>query len=157
MDLIIFLTLLACGYFIGSWAERKHYISIEAREKEWLHLPVTNCRKGFKSTNVRDAGIVQGNAVISVDYFKRLLASLRNLFGGTIRSYETLLDRARREALLRMKESAPTGTTMIVNVRVETSTIGKNSHKKGVGCVEAIAYGTALTIEENDAVHSPSA
>jgi uncharacterized protein YbjQ (UPF0145 family) len=157
MDLIIFLTLLACGYFVGSWAERKHYASIEAREKDWLYLPVTNCRKGFNISQVTEAGMVQGNAVISVDYFKRLLASLRNIFGGTIRSYETLLDRARREALLRMKESAPAGTSMIVNVRVETSTIGKNSHKKGVGCVEAIAYGTALTLKENDAVHSPVA
>ena len=101
--------------------------------------------------------MVQGSAVISVDYFKRLLASLRNLFGGTIRSYETLLDRARREALLRMKESAPAGTSMIVNVRVETSTVGKNSHKKGVGCVEALAYGTALTLKVKDAVHSPAA
>ena len=157
MDLLIFLTLLACGYFVGSYAERRHYASIEEREKDWLYLPVTNIRKGFNANGVTEAGIVQGNAVISVDYFKRLLASLRNLFGGTIRSYETLIDRARREALLRMKESAPAGTTMIVNVRIETSTIGKNSHKKGVGCVEAIAYGTALTFEKRDAVHSPAA
>lgn len=157
MDLIIFLTLLVCGYFIGSYAEKKHYASIEAREKTWLYLPVTNTKKGFNGSTVIEAGIVQGNAVISVDYFKRLLASLRNIFGGTIRSYETLIDRARREALLRMKESSPKGTTMIVNVRIETATIGKNSHKKGVGCVEAIAYGTALTIKEKDAVHSPTA
>jgi len=34
-----------------------------------------------------------------------------------------------------------------VNVRIETSTIGKRANKKGVGCLEAIAYGTALTIE----------
>ena len=56
-----------------------------------------------------------------------------------------------------MKESAPADTTMIVNVRIETSTIGKNAHKKGVGCVEVIAYGTALTIRDQDAVHSPPA
>lgn len=157
MDLIIFLTLLACGYLVGSLAERRHYASIEAREKELLHLPATNIRKGFNANLVNHCGMVQGNAVISVDYFKRLLASLRNIFGGTIRSYETLIDRARREAVLRMKESAPAGTTMIVNVRIETATIGRNAHKKGVGCVEAIAYGTALTVRVDDAVYSPAA
>ena len=153
MDLIIFLTLLATGYLFGSWAERRHYVSIKAREKELLHLPTTNTRKGFNPSQVKHCEMVQGSAVISVDYCKRLLASLRNLFGGTIRSYETLVDRARREAILRMKESAPAGTTMIVNVRIETATVGKNAHKKGVGCVEALAYGTALTIKEGDAVH----
>ena len=154
MDLIIFLGLLATGYLFGSWAERRHYASIESREREKLYLPATNIRKGFNASQVKHCELVQGNAVISVDYFKRLLASLRNIFGGTIRSYETLVDRARREALLRMKEAAPVGTTMIVNVRIETSTIGKNAHKKGVGCVEAIAYGTALTVKEGNGVHS---
>ena len=94
------------------------------------------------------AEMVYGSAVISVDYFKRILAALRNVFGGTIRSYETLLDRARREAILRMKEAAPAGTKIIINVRVETSTIGKNTQKKSVGCVEALAYGTALILPE---------
>jgi uncharacterized protein YbjQ (UPF0145 family) len=157
MDLIIFLALLATGYLFGSWAERRHYMAIETREKDFLHLPTTNSKEGFVSSRVVHCQMVQGNAVISVDYCKRLLASLRNLFGGTIRSYETLVDRARREAILRMKEAAPAGTTMIVNVRIETATIGKNAHKKGVGCVEAIAYGTALTVKGSDAVHSPPA
>ena len=146
MDLIIFLTLLATGYAVGSMMERRHYTSIEKREVELLELPAVSIKNGFDPLMVESAGLVQGNAVISVDYFKRILAALRNFFGGTIRSYETLLDRARREAILRMKESVPAGTGIIVNVRVETSTIGKNSHKKGVSCVEAIAYGTALVM-----------
>jgi uncharacterized protein YbjQ (UPF0145 family) len=37
---------------------------------------------------------------------------------------------------------------MIINVRIETSTIGKTARKKTVGCLEAVAYGTALFIEE---------
>ena len=146
MDLIIFLILIATGYGVGSFLEKRHYTSIEKREVELLNLPAVTIRSGFDPQEVTSAGIVQGSAVISVDYFKRILASLRNFFGGTIRSYETLIDRARREAVLRMKESAPDGTKLIVNVRVETSTIGKNSHKKSVSCVEAIAYGTALVM-----------
>jgi uncharacterized protein YbjQ (UPF0145 family) len=85
-----------------------------------------------------------------VDYFKRILAAMRNVIGGTVRSYETLIDRARREAILRMKESAPVGTSIIINVRVETSTIGNNTRNKSVGCVEALAYGTALVSKESE-------
>ena len=146
MDFIIFIALIATGYAVGSWKEKKHYASIEKREGKLLELAIITCKNGFEEDRVNHAEMVQGSAVISVDYFKRILASLRNFFGGTIRSYETLLDRARREAILRMKESVPEGTQLIVNVRVETSTIGKNSHKKSVSCVEAIAYGTALVM-----------
>lgn len=146
MDLVIVLILLVTGYAAGSMMEKTHYTSIEKRELELLELPVVTIKNGFDPLQVECSGLVQGNAVISVDYFKRFLATLRNFFGGTIRSYETLIDRARREAVLRMKESVPEGTRIIVNVRVETSTIGKNSHKKGVSCVEAIAYGTALVM-----------
>lgn len=144
MDFIIFVSLLALGYFAGSWAERKHYSSIESREKELLWLPAVNARKGYEEEPVGRAVMVQGSAVISVDYFKRILAALRNIFGGTVRSYETLVDRARREAVLRMKESVPEGTSIIINVRIETATVGKNSQKRSVSCVEALAYGTAL-------------
>ena len=102
---------------------------------------------GYTDDQIEFATLVSGSAVISIDYFKRLLASLRNIFGGTIKSYESLLDRARREALLRMRESAP-DAGVIVNVRIETASIGRRANKKGVGCVEAIAYGTALMLRK---------
>jgi uncharacterized protein YbjQ (UPF0145 family) len=148
MDFTIFIALLALGYFAGTWAEKQHYASIEAREAGTLQLPLVNGRNGYAEESVVQAIMVHGSAVISVDYFKRILATLRNVFGGTVRSYETLLDRARREALLRMKESAPAGTKIIINVRVETAAIGNNTHKRSVGCVEALAYGTALISTE---------
>ena len=50
--------------------------------------------------------MVTGNVVISVDYFKTVVAGLRNLVGGNVNTYETLLDRARREALLRLQQQA---------------------------------------------------
>jgi uncharacterized protein YbjQ (UPF0145 family) len=97
--------------------------------------------------SIRSARLVYGSAVISVDYFKRILASLRNIFGGKVKSYESLVDRARREAMLRMKAMAG-DATVIVNVRIETSAIGKQSKRKNIGCLEAVAYGTALTVED---------
>ena len=146
-DLIIFFILITVGYIAGTLAEKRHYRSIRKRETAFLNLPaVTMKGVDYPAEKVKSVQMVYGSAVISIDYFKRMLAGLRNIFGGTVKSYETLIDRARREALLRMKEMAG-GATVIVNVRIETSTIGKRANKKSVGCLEAIAYGTALTIE----------
>ena len=88
--------------------------------------------------------------MVSHDYFKRFLAGLRNVVGGRIKSYEPLLDRARREAILRMKEDAlARGHDSVVNVRLETSRLA-NSRRggKGTACVEMLAYGTALTLRD---------
>jgi uncharacterized protein YbjQ (UPF0145 family) len=93
---------------------------------------------------VADARLVSASVVISADYFKRLLASLRNIVGGRLRSYESLLDRARREAILRLKEQCP-DANIIVNLRMETSSIGSTSRQNGISCVEVVAYGTAIT------------
>jgi uncharacterized protein YbjQ (UPF0145 family) len=147
-NLLFFISLIAVGYLAGTIAERYHYRSIHRREKMFINLPaVTMKTVDYSDDKIKSAELVYGNAVISIDYFKRLTASLRNIFGGTVKSYETLIDRARREALLRMKEMAG-DSKIIVNVRIETSTIGRSANKKGVGCIEAIAYGTAVTMDQ---------
>ena len=147
-NLLFFLTLIAIGFVVGTLAEKRHYRSIHVREKKLLYLPAVTMKTViYPDKKIASAELVCGSAVISIDYFKRFLASLRNIFGGTVKSYESLIDRARREALIRMKEMAG-DATVIVNVRIETSTIGRNANKKGVGCLEAIAYGTAMTLEK---------
>ena len=148
IDLIIFLSLLALGYGAGTWAEKRHYRSIAKREMAMLNLPAVTLKSvDIPPHKIRSARMVYGSAVVSVDYFKRVLASLRNIFGGQVKSYESLIDRARREALLRMKTDAGEAT-VIVNVRIETSAVGKQSKRKKIGCLEAMAYGTALTVED---------
>ena len=146
IDIIVFLSLIAVGYGAGSWVERKHYRSIAERENATINLPAVTLKSvEIPEEKILSAKMVTGSAVISVDYFKRILAGLRNIFGGKVKSYESLVDRARREALLRMKEAAD-GAGIIVNVRIETSAVGKQSKRKNIGCLEAIAYGTALTV-----------
>ena len=78
--------------------------------------------------------------VVASDYFKSFVAGLVNIFGGRIRSYEPLLDRGRREAVLRLKQEAKQqGASMVFNVKYETSRIGGR-----VTTIEVMAYGTAL-------------
>lgn len=141
-NLIIFVTLVGCGYFFGRYAERKHYRSIALREEAALGLATTSSRYPLRKEAVQRAELVQGCVVVSVDYFKRMLAALRNIFGGSVVSYETLLDRARREAILRLKESCPEADE-VINLRIETSSISKGGDSR-VGCVEVLAYGTAV-------------
>lgn len=149
-DLILFLLLLAVGYTCGSLAERGHYASIQRREQEQLQFQAMTVEPRLPPEQVQECFLVQGSAVISIDYFKRLLAILRNIFGGRVKAYESLVDRARREATLRLKEQALTqGADMVINLRLETSTIGNSANrKKQVGSVEAIAYGTAVTLHK---------
>ena len=90
--------------------------------------------------------LVSGNVVISIDYYKKALSWFRGIFGGRLRSYETLLERARREAILRMKAACQmAGGKVIVNVRIETASINRYSqNRSSVGSVEVVAYGTAI-------------
>ena len=144
INLIIFLALLALGYGFGQYAERRHYRSILAREKLLQRIPAIASKHPPTDTEPPGSALVYGSVVISVDYFKRFLATLRNLFGGRVSAYETLLDRARREAILRMKEQAARqGASLIFNVKIETSSISKGQ-RQTVGSVEVLAYGTAL-------------
>ncbi len=147
--LTITLILLVLGYVFGKLAEGRHYRSIQVREELLVRLPTTSCKQPLRTgTPISHAELVHGHVVISIDYFKRLLAGLRNFFGGTVRSYETLLDRARREAVLRLKESCPTANE-IINLRIETSSISKGRSDDRVGSVEVLAYGTAIYYEQS--------
>ncbi len=144
MELIIFLSLLALGYGFGRHAEKKHYRTIIAREKVLNSLPVIATRIIPASHSQHGSNLVMGSVVISVDYFKRFVAVLRSLVGGRMTTYETLLDRARREAVLRMKEGARLqGAVIIFNIKYETSSIYKG-RRNAIGSVEVLAYGTAL-------------
>ena len=142
-NLIVIILMMAAGYFVGSYLERKHYRSIREREQAFINLPVSDLKHPLNSDQVQDSYLVHGSVVISIDYFKRVLAGFRNLFGGNMSTYETLLDRARREAILRMKEDAK-GAKEIINLRIETASISKDDRKGNIGSVEVYAYGTAL-------------
>ncbi|KPK38356.1 MAG: hypothetical protein AMJ69_08640 [Gammaproteobacteria bacterium SG8_47] len=143
-DLIILLVLLALGYGFGRAAELRHYRSIREREALLRKIPVMATKIPDPSLRPKQTEMVMGSVVISVDYFKMFIAGLRNLIGGRVTSYETLLDRARREAILRMKEEAEAlGASLIFNLKLETARIAQGRRNQ-IGSVEVLAYGTAF-------------
>lgn len=148
IELGIFFTFLILGYIFGQLAERRHYRSIIEREKQTLAMPVMTLKTVPESITQCQTQLVSGSVVVSIDFFKKFVAGLRALVGGRMKSYESLLDRARREAILRMKADAISrNAKVIINVRIETASISKSSNRKqSVGSVEVVAYGTAIYI-----------
>lgn len=143
-QIIVFLVLIGVGYFVGNHRERQHYADIKQREKSTLHVPVMNWGAKQDLPYAHEAEMFVGSVVVANDYFKTIAASLRNLVGGRVTVYETLIDRGRREALLRMKESAiDWGASQVINVRFETSNIASQQNG-GMGAIEVMAYGTGI-------------
>jgi uncharacterized protein YbjQ (UPF0145 family) len=140
------ILLLLSTYLIGAIIERRHFSSIHQREQAYRAMPVVSFDTMPDDWQAGAATMVTGNIVISLDYFKRVIAGLRSLVGGRIKTYEPLLDRARREALLRMIEDARSqGFDAVFNVRLQTCRLA-NSWGKGESTagVEMLAFGTAV-------------
>jgi uncharacterized protein YbjQ (UPF0145 family) len=143
IDFAILLTLLIIGYGFGTYNERRHFRSIQEREEHYRRI-TTFSTKRLPEGSTSSVCLAAGSVVISIDYFKKISAGLRNIIGGRVSAYESLVERARREAILRMKADADDkGATAIFNVKLETSSITKGS-KGQIGAVEVLAYGTGL-------------
>lgn len=141
VELGIFVVLLAVGYFAGRMIERNHYRSIRLRERLLRDVLAFTMRFPPDVVTPQVAFLVTGTVVVSSDYFKTFVAGLRNLFGGRFRAYESLMERARREALLRLKEDAKRkGARLVVCVRFESTSITSG----WAPSIEVVAYGTAL-------------
>lgn len=142
----IFVVLLAVGWFAGRAAEKRHFRELAATEASLRDILVFNERRLPPGGRFARTTLVVGSVVIAEDYFKRIAAGLRSLVGGRITVYESLLDRGRREAIVRMKQEArELGATMIMNVRLETASMSEDqSGRAPMFSAEFIAYGTAL-------------
>ena len=146
VQLGFFVALLAIGLFFGRANERRHFAELAALEETLRDIAVCNGRGAPAGVAFRSGTLVVGSVVIAEDYFKRVAAGLKSLIGGNLIAYESLLERGRREAIVRMKEQArQLGATAVVNVRLETASLSEDwSARRPMFSAEFIAYGTAL-------------
>ncbi len=146
INILMILVPIMLGMIIGSILEHNHFRSLVRRERELAEFPAMTLKKPPASWEASGASLVSGSVVISVDYFKRFIASLIQIFGGRIGMYDSLLERARREALLRMKVQAKSqGYDAVINVRLETSRLASAVYQgKGTAGLEILAFGTAI-------------
>jgi uncharacterized protein YbjQ (UPF0145 family) len=145
-ELIVTAALLVLGFASGKTIEHFHFQDLAKRERRQRRLPVLTIRRVPADWRVEEAMLVSGSVVISLDYWKRFAAGIRQLFGGNVRSFETLFERARREALLRLKEAAAAkGCDAVVAVRLESAELANQlGNGKGTAGVELVAFGTGL-------------
>lgn len=133
----IFIVLFSVGWAVGRYTEQKHLSELEIQEKRLAYIGTDTNR--FKTSEFHGQ-LVNSNVVISHDYFKFVIASIQNFFGGRLTSYESIVDRARREAVVRLKnEAEKIGATHIMGLRLSTTELGMQG-----GMVEVFAYGTAV-------------
>ena len=141
-----FILLFAAGWFFGSRHERQHLAQLSIAEQELSHIMVSSERFYVPKLAANTEGeLVLGSVVIAQDYFKMIIARVLSIFGKNLTTYETLLDRARREAIVRMRtEAQAKGYNHIYGLRLEVSNINQLG-----SMVEAIAYGTAVISMDN--------
>ena len=140
--------VLFVGWLAGHLSETKHERSLAAREEALKDIETTDLRNppGFAGAE-GPCSLVSGEAVVASDTFKTWVFGLKNIVGGESKTFTRLFDRARREALLRMKERArELGCDAVCNVRFDSADIGGNAacaKKKGSNMAVALVSGTA--------------
>lgn len=142
------LFLIALGFLVGRINEGRHRRSLARREA--MGGPVlTNLKALPTGMDARESRLCVSSVVIASDYFKTFAARLKTLVGGRLRTLETLLERGRREALLRLREQAAgMGADLVLNVRLETAVIMRGRRNRPYPAAEVIAYGTAVKLAE---------
>lgn len=149
MDLLlhqvgIVAVMLLLGWTFGSLAESRHRRGLRRRQAILSYMLLSDIKTFPGGVDPHSpTTLVVAEAVIATDYLKSFLATIRKILGGEVRSYLSLMERARSEALLRIMEQArQCGCDAICNVRLETAAIGGMT-KKAVAMVGVIASGTA--------------
>jgi len=137
IQIVIFAILFSVGFGFGRFNERKHLQYLDEQEQRLAYIRVNNSRF-IESTF--PGHMISSNVVISHDYFKYAIANVQNMLGGRLTSYESVVERARREAIIRLKlEAEKMGADQIMGIRLSTTELGMQG-----GMVEVFAYGTAI-------------
>lgn len=107
--------------------------------RDRMIVVTTETVPGYRVVEV--LGLVRGNTIRARHLGRDIMAGLKSMVGGEIKSYTELLTKAREEALERMLEEAEDiGATAVVNLRFTTSSVMQ-------GAAELFAYGTAVRVE----------
>lgn len=136
IGIIFSIIAIIIGFLFGRKAESKHLEDIKLREQMLLNLPVR--AETELHSNAIAAQLVTGSVVVANDRFKEVVSSFESFFGKKLTSLESLVDRGRREALLRLKSEARAwGADEVVHLRLSSSAVDRLG-------VEIFASGTAV-------------
>lgn len=149
-DLLIPVAALVLFFIVGRSVERRHLAYLQQQEAALAHIRVEQLKT--LPANWAVAGepvLVVGSVVLANDFFKMFVSGLKKIIGGRLGEYERLIDRGRREAIIRMKQmAADHGCNVVWNMRLGTSMINDSpGRNEGATSAEIIAYGTAIYVK----------
>lgn len=135
------LILLVLGWGIGRGIISRHRKRLDAQDEAFKNIRLHNVKYTLPADKIdlTETYLVTGSLVLSIDVFRRLIAAFIQLAGGEVHNYSDLLERGRRDALLRLKAEADRfGAKDIYNIKIQSAAIGANQG------IEILAYGTAV-------------
>ena len=90
----------------------------------------------------RYLGVVFGDAVLGVNFFKDILGGLRDIVGGRSGTYERELGSARDTALANLsQQAAAVGADAVIGIDIDYEVLGSNN-----GMLMVSASGTAVKL-----------
>jgi uncharacterized protein YbjQ (UPF0145 family) len=143
----VLLLLFAWG--VGAWMATRHEADLAEREPTVAHLQVHNTgRLEDAVAGPNPPAMVASEVTLGVDHFRGFLGQWKNLFGGQVRSYQMVLDRARREVMMRLLEQAHSlGYNAVANVRIDFVDIsGSALTRRKAADVSVLATATAYYV-----------
>ena len=93
----------------------------------------------------RYLGVVSAESVLGANVLRDVLARVRDVVGGPVRSYEKVLCKAKKRALKALGDNArELGANAVVGVDVEIETLSQREHG---GMLVVSASGTAVKLK----------
>ena len=109
-----------------------------------INLPISTTNEIPLQKIVKYVGLVRGGTVRAKNVGSDFLAGVKNVVGGEIKGYTSLLAEAREEAIHRMEEDAVRiGANGIIGMTFSTSMID-------VGAAEVYAFGTGILLDSEE-------
>ena len=103
---------------------------------------ITVTTENILGKNIKEhLGIVKGNTIRARWFGRDIMAGIRQIIGGEIKTYTDMIGQSREEAYNRMVNQAnELGADAIIGVRFMTSMVMQ-------GASEMLAYGTAVKLK----------
>ena len=143
------LFMLAFAWAMGAWIRNRHEADLAQRELAVAHILVHNTgRLQDAVTGPQPSVMITSEVTLGVDHFRGFLGQWKSLFGGQVRSYQMVLDRARREVVMRILEQTNAmGYNALANLRIDFADIsGSALARRTAADISVLASGTAYYV-----------
>jgi uncharacterized protein YbjQ (UPF0145 family) len=155
--LIVTVFLLILGFTVGTILEKRHFGRLDDREAV-NRMTLQTQSKIFLSPTAggKTPTMIHSETVVASDYFKNFLSGFRKFFGGEMKSYHSLMERARRETLAKLIEQArEMGYNAVCNVRLEPADVSGAIHNPKKKSVMVCIIATATAYDSDVVTTAP--